>query len=169
VDPKTWNRIELSQRNEDTQRVLSLAQIQGLQVKYNTSWSRECRYWCQSQWKNALNTKVQRCGWHQVNPSVAVSMRWGWGKNWLVGRINWCHQNEPWAWEILISHLPCNVLICKLLQSSHCKVPTILLLFPTFTITFLSSPLFTSHWADLVSPTNVELWRSCFVHWLWRQ
>ena len=29
VDPKTWNMIELSQQNEDTQRVLSLAPIQG--------------------------------------------------------------------------------------------------------------------------------------------
>jgi hypothetical protein len=35
VDPKTQNIIELSQRNEDTQRVLSLAQIQGLQVERN--------------------------------------------------------------------------------------------------------------------------------------
>ena len=33
VDPKTQNMIELSQQNEDTQRVLSLAPIQGLQVK----------------------------------------------------------------------------------------------------------------------------------------
>src|ERR1700678_1203325 len=35
VDPKTRNSIELSQRNEDTQRVLFLAQIQGLQVEHN--------------------------------------------------------------------------------------------------------------------------------------
>ena len=34
VDPKTWNMIELSQWNGDTQRILSLAPIQGLQVKH---------------------------------------------------------------------------------------------------------------------------------------
>ena len=34
VDPKTQNMIELSQQNKDTQRVLFLAPIQGLQIEH---------------------------------------------------------------------------------------------------------------------------------------
>ena len=108
---------------------------------------------------DTLNTKVQCCGRHQVNPVGSLDEGEKWceddedgGKKWWEARSDWCHQME-----IFTSHLPCWFFKGK---------------FPPFHSCFLPSPslfhlhhcffIFTSHRVDLVSPSNIELWCSSF-------
>ena len=98
---------------------------------------------------NTLNTKVQCCGRHQVNPAGSLNEGEKWcednkvGGKWLVARSNWCHQTE-----ISTSHLLWWFVKEKFPLLHSCFLPSAL--------------LFHLHRVDLVSPSNVELWCSSF-------
>ena len=120
-------------------------------------------YWRQSQWTERWTPKFNVSGRHQVNPvgsggeGEKMWGRWTRGQE-VVGGKKWL---MPSKWtidkKILTSHLPC--WFVKLTGKFPPFILVSYLYHRFFILTFFTSG---SHWVDLVSPRNVELWCSTF-------
>ena len=120
---------------------------------------------------DTLNTKVQHCKRHQVNPVGGLNEGEKWyednedgGKKWWEARSGWRQEVAGGKKQLMPSnrnfHKSPTVLICQR------KIPTTSFLFPTFSITFSSSPSTGLTWC---LPVALNFGVHCFVHWLWCQ
>ena len=110
---------------------------------------------------NMLNTKVQCCGRHQVNPVGGLNKGEKWcednkdgGKKWWEARSGWWQEAID-AIKQKFSQVTCHVDLSK--ENSHCFILVSYLhhCFFIFSIAFSSLP---PTGFDLVSPSNIELW-----------